>query len=128
MLTCDAQGGRVVYCISMRLPFLRAVALLASATPALAQSLSVGDKSLQLSAGFSWYSPRGSDWGTITHRRLYVTSMRWETILAKSKGFALASTSELVPFELVERTMGNTQNCYATKTGTTCERDRSARL
>jgi lipid A 3-O-deacylase PagL len=92
-------------------------------------TVSGGDRYVERSAGFSWYSPRGKNWGSITNRRVYVAGLRGEWVLGTAGSFALASTAELLPLVVVERTAPHeTMTCYGKANTVICERDRSARL
>lgn len=92
-------------------------------------ALGVGDRFFEANAGFSWYSPRGSSWGTITNRRVYLTGLRREWVLEASGRLAWAYMAEWVPLAVVERTVPEeTLLCYETPSGGVCEVDRSARL
>jgi len=109
------------------------LAAVLNASPALAQDrqlprLGIGDRYVEASAGFSWYSPRGGGWGMITDRRVYLTGVRWEWILDAEGAFAWAYTAEWIPLAVVERTHGETINCYSSAVGRVCERDRSPRV
>ncbi len=90
--------------------------------------LAVGDRYLEASAGFSWYSPRGGGWGLITDRRVYLTGVRGEWILDAEGAIAWAYTAEWIPLAVVERMHGETLNCYTGRMGRVCERDRSTRV
>lgn len=103
------------------------------ATSASAQhptrTLSRGDRFFESDAGLSWYSPRGSALGTITGRRVYLTGLRFESVLGTTGALALASTMELIPIAVVERTNAHTRTCYTDQVGRLiCEYDRSAEV
>jgi hypothetical protein len=88
-----------------------------------------GDRFLEASVGFSWYSPRGGSWGTISNRRVYFTGVRGEWVFKASSSLAWAYTAEWVPLAVVERTINHeTLHCYQTASGGICEVDRSARV
>lgn len=104
------------------------------APPLLAQEgrpggLTLGDRFLEANVGFSWYSPRGHHWGLIGNRRVYLTGVRGEWVVARGGRLALAYTAEWVPLAVVERTSEReTLNCYPTPASTVCEVDRSVRV
>jgi opacity protein-like surface antigen len=111
-----------------------ALAALCVASPLLAQdvrlpAIALGDRYLEANAGFSWYSPRGGAWGTITGRRVYLTGIRYERVIDAVGGFAWAYAAEWVPIAVVERTNSDeTFLCYDSTVGRVCERDRSSRI
>lgn len=114
----------------------RIVLALFAASPLLAQQarpaavgLTAGDRFLEANVGFSWFSPRGSSWGLISNRRVYLTGVRGEWVLNASSRMAWAYTAEWVPLAIVERTISHeTLHCYQTTAGGICEVDRSARV
>ena len=105
-----------------------------AAAPLLAQDVhrpvvALGDRYLEASAGFSWYSPRGGSWGTITGRRVYLTGLKYERVFDATRGFAFAYAAEWVPLAVIERThRRETLLCYDAEPGRVCERDRSSRV
>jgi hypothetical protein len=104
------------------------------ATPLVAQdarpaALARGDRFLEANVGFSWYSPRGGSWGTISNRRVYLTGLRGEWVIAAGDRLAWSYLAEWVPIAVVERTITQeTLLCYQTPSGGICEIDRSARV
>lgn len=115
----------------MRYPSM-ALAALCIAGPVLAQSqtLRPGDRLSERVAGFSWYSPAAASLGQIGNRRVYLTGLRTERLVAAAGPLAFAYTMELVPLAIVERTVGNTENCVRNPEWWTftCRYDRSARV
>ena len=90
-----------------------------------------GDRIHERVIGFSWYSPAGASLGSVNNRRIYLTGLRREQILARAGTFAFAQTVELVPLTLVERTRGYTERCVPDKTiqgGKRCVFDSSKRI
>jgi hypothetical protein len=109
--------------------------LCAAATSGLAQSpaegrgLAVGDRSVEKTAGFSWYSPAASSLGDVSHRRVYLAGIRGNWIEELAGPFALAYSMEFVPLAVVERTGPNSRSCFPLPTGNTaCRLDYSHRL
>lgn len=103
--------------------------LLAQETRSAGPGLVAGDRFLEGSVGFSWFSPRGRSWGMISNRRVYFTGVRGEWVLEATARIALAYTAEWVPLAVVERTITQeTLHCYQTASGGICEVDRSARV
>jgi hypothetical protein len=113
---------------------LAAVALCAllAATDTAAQNrpLSRGDRFIERSAGFSWYSPAAASLGNINHRRVYLVGLRSERLLGTAGPFAIAYTAELIPLAVVERTTGNIERCVRNPDWVTftCQYDYSARV
>jgi hypothetical protein len=90
--------------------------------------LVAGDRFFEGDVGFSWHSPAGSLWGTITHRRILLTGLRWEWVVSASRHVAFSSTVEL-PLAVVQRTSSDTASCWETSLfERTCRLDRSANL
>jgi opacity protein-like surface antigen len=124
----------------MRSLVVAAVCVVTGATSASSQdrtlatqsphTLSAGDRFYEGSLGFSWYSPAAHDWGTITHRRIYLTGFRSEWLLETFGQFAVATTMELLPLAIVQRTSADTASCYRSPTNgqTICRLDRSANV
>jgi opacity protein-like surface antigen len=100
-----------------------------SAQDARMPALTLGDRFFEAGAGFSWFSPRGGNWGKITNRRVYLTGLRNEWVLGARGRFAWSYLFEWVPVAVVERTVaGQTLHCDPTGTSSVCEVDRSARV
>jgi hypothetical protein len=104
------------------------------ASPVVAQEarptgLTLGDRFLEVNMGFSWYSPRGDHWGTISNRRVYLSGVRGEWVFAARGPLAWSYLMEWVPLAVVERTSAReTVNCHPTPTSQICEVDRSVRV
>lgn len=98
------------------------------ASPAsVAPPVSSGDRFVEANFGYSWYSPAAKDWGTITHRRVIVAAIKGEWLLETFGPLAIASTMQLVPLAVVQRTSADTViNCWPSGPGQhTCRLDRS---
>jgi hypothetical protein len=112
----------------------RILLALTVASPVAAQEarpagLTLGDRFLEANVGFSWYSPRGDHWGTISNRRVYLTGVRGEWVFARNDAVAWSYLAEWVPLAVVERTSASeTLNCHPTPTSQICEVDRSVRV
>jgi opacity protein-like surface antigen len=103
------------------------------ASPLISQEapsgLAIGDRFVEANVGFSWYSPRGNNWGLIGNRRVYLSGLRGEWVLQTGGRLALAYIAEWVPLAVVERTSAHeTLNCYQAPRSTICEVDRSVRV
>jgi hypothetical protein len=114
-------------------PAIFVVIALTCATTTSAQNptptLSRGDRFFESNAGLSWYSPSAAALGSITGRRVYLTGLRLESVLRTTGPFALASTMELIPIAVVERTNANPRTCYTDRDSSRiCEYDRSAEV
>lgn len=70
-----------------------------------------GDHFVGVSAGYSWYSPRGSHWGVVTGRRIYLADVRLEWVHGSAGPLAIASTVEL-PLGIVQRTKQESSDCW----------------
>lgn len=100
-----------------------AIASSAAAQNSRVSGLAVDDRFLEANAGFSWYSPRGSAWGMITNRRVYLTGVRSEWVLEAEGRLAWAYLVEFVPVAIIERTRAG-ETLYCRPSGV-CEVDRS---
>jgi hypothetical protein len=113
------------------------LALLIASSPvtALAQgpragspdTLGAGDFTLERTVGFSWFSPGGS-LGDVTNRRLYVVGLRGNSLHRRAGPFTVATTFDLVPLTVIERTAPNGISCRPRPEGEVCVRDSSARV
>jgi hypothetical protein len=78
-----------------------AITLLLAASSALAQDvtrpLARGDRFVQTTTGYSWYSPRGERFGIVTDRRVILTGIALEKIISSSRRLTFARTIEWVP-------------------------------
>ena len=89
--------------------------------------VSRGDRFRERSLGFSWHSP-ATGWGSVSHRRVYLTGIRTERVLGTHESVAVSYFAELVPLAVVERTAPNGYRCRSDYSTAICRRDYSARL
>ena len=107
-----------------------AMPVIAHAAQSQSASIDPGHRSLERSVGFSWHSPAAASLGSIGHRRVYLTSLRSQRVVATAGRFAVAYVMDVVPLAIVERTGANTEKCKRNPNWVTftCEYDTSARI